>query len=313
MKAAQASILIAVGILLGALASAGVTAITQQQTKEKIVIAVQPTLSATSVLQQAKPLESFLEEKLGIDVEIYVPTSYAAAVEAVRRGHAHAALMSAWPSYLAWKLGGADVVLAEVRDVSVGDRRVNSTYYYSYWVVPKDSEVTALEQLKGKTVALPSPLSTSGYVAPLARLVEKGLIQVPQGREADPSVFFKVVFAGGYAQAWEALKSGNVDAIVIAGDVPESLYNEVLSNTRVIETQGPIPSHAVVFSRELKEPLRAKLLDALMVLGKERPDIMRNFVSALFMEFVKTTAEEHLSQLEQYIRLTNLKYTERLG
>jgi phosphonate transport system substrate-binding protein len=312
MKYTTIVILIA-GILLGTVTTIGVTALQQSQQREKLVIAVQPTLTTTTILQQAKPLESYLESKLGVDVEIYVPTSYAAVVEAIRRGHAHAALMSAWPSYLAWKIGEADVVLAEVREVSIGDKLVNSTFYYSYWVVPKDSDIKSLEDLRGKTVALPSPLSTSGYVAPMAKLVEKGLVQVQEGREVDPSGFFKIVFAGGYAQAWEALRTGKVDAIVIAGDIPENLYREVLANTRMIETQGPIPSHAVVFSKELKEPLRSRLVEALIDLGRERPDLMRNFVSALFTGFQRTTAEEHLASLERYIRITNLKYSEKLG
>ncbi|MEM1945082.1 MAG: phosphate/phosphite/phosphonate ABC transporter substrate-binding protein [Nitrososphaerota archaeon] len=313
MNASRALVFLSIGIMVGALAAIGATALLQPPQREKVIIAVQPTLSAASVMEQAKPLEKFLEDRLGVDVEIYVPTSYAAVVEAIRRGHAQAAMMSAWPAYLAWKLGGADVALAEVRMVSIGGKLVNSTYYYSYWVVPKDSEVKTLEDLRGKVVALPSPLSTSGYLAPLAKLVEKGLVQVEEGREADPSKFFKVVFTGGYAQAWEALKSGSVDAIVIAGDVPERLYNEVLSNTRVIERQGPIPSHAVVFSKDLREPLRSRLLGALIDLGSEQPDIMKNFVSALFTGFIKTSAEEHLGQLEHYISQTNLKYSERLG
>ncbi len=313
MRSKNTILILIAGILLGAIITGGVTALQPTHQTEKLVIAVQPTLAAATILEQAKPLESYLEAKLGVDVEIYVPTSYAAVVEAMRRGHADAALMGAWPAYLAWKIGGADVVLAEIREVNVGDTLVNSTSYYSYWVVPHDSEINSLEDLRGRTVALPSPISTSGYVAPLAKLVEKGLVQVREGREADPSAFFKIVFVGGYAQAWEALKNGNVDAIVIAGDIPEKLYREVLSNTRVIETQGPIPSHAVVFSKELKEPLRTRLLEAFIALGQERPDLMKNFVSALFTGFQRTTAEKHLADLEHYIQLTNLKYSEKLG
>ncbi|GBC68726.1 Phosphate-import protein PhnD [archaeon HR01] len=306
-------LLLVAGILIGAIGVLGATALQHPAEPKKLILAVQPTLTASAVLQQAKPLEEFLESKLGVDVEIYVPTSYAAVVEAIRRGHADAALMSAWPAYLAWKLGGAEVALAEVREVNIGEALVNSTSYFSYWVVPKDSPINSVEELRGKTVALPSPLSTSGYVAPLAKLVEKGLIKVEEGREADPSQFFKVVFSGGYAQSWEALKTGSVDAIVIAGDIPQNLYREVLANTKVIETQGPIPSHAVVLSKDLKEPLRTNLIRAFIELGRERPDLMKNFVSALFTGFQNTSAEEHLKELERYISMTHLKYSEKLG
>ena len=70
-------------------------------------------------LSKAKPLEKFISEGLGgkTAVQIYVPSSYAAVVESLRFGHAHVAFMSAWPAQLAVRLGGADVPLAEVRQV----------------------------------------------------------------------------------------------------------------------------------------------------------------------------------------------------
>jgi len=120
--------------------------------------------------------------------------------------------------------------------------------------------VQSLQDLKGKKVALTSQLSTSGYVAPLARMVELSLLPREQGKEVDPTKYFgNVLLAGGYQQGWEALKAGQVDATVIAGDVSEKLYREVLDNTRVIETQGPVPSHGVAFAKQLSERDRAAL------------------------------------------------------
>src|SRR5439155_1244736 len=99
----------------------------------------------------------------------------------LRFGHAQAAFMSAWPAQLAVKHARAEVALAEVREVVIGQEKKAETYYFSYWVVAKDSPVQRLEQLRGKRAVFPSPLSTSGYVAPLARLGELGLGQ-PQHR-----------------------------------------------------------------------------------------------------------------------------------
>jgi phosphonate transport system substrate-binding protein len=281
-------ILLTAGVVIGLLISTGFAILTQPRPTQKLVIAIQPTLAAAEALQRSKPLESFLEQRLGV-------------------------MMSAWPSYLAWKLAGAEVVLAEVRRVGEGDRLVEKTYYYSYWVVLPDSPIKSLEELRGRKVALPSPISTSGYVAPLAKLVEKGLVRVEGKKEADPSTFFTVVFTGGYAQSWNALKAGDVDATVIAGDIPEDLYRDVMSKVRVVDSQGPIPSHGVVFSKDLKEPLRSKLLQAFLELGEKQPELMRSFISALFVRFEPTTSETHLQALGKYLELTNLKYTEKVG
>ena len=164
----------------------------------KLVIAIQPTVASDEMLNKAKPLQQFLEKGLGgkTKVEIYVPSSYAAVVESLRFGHAHVAFMSAWPAQLAVRLGGAEVVLAEVRQVLHGKEKVDAPYYYSYWVVLPDSPHKDLHSMKGKSVCFPSPISTSGFVAPIGRLVELNLLQPGPGKEAEPKAYFKEVLFG---------------------------------------------------------------------------------------------------------------------
>ncbi len=284
--------------------------------KERVIVAIQPTLAATEMLEKAKPLEQFLEQQLGdVDVEIYVPMSQAGVIESLRFGQAQVAFMSAWPAYLATDLAGADLVLAEVREVIIDGKKTQAPYYFSYWVVPKDSSVTALADLKGKRACFPSPISTSGYVAPIGRLIELGVVAKPEKGEVDLKTFFSDVrFGGGYGQCWEALKAGQVDVSIIAGDVPEKLYDEVLANTRVIEKQGPIPSHGVLVSKDLKDPLRARVIDAIAALGApDKRDLMRGFVSSIFVSFEKTTADQHLGTLKKYLQQSSLLFTEQIG
>jgi len=284
--------------------------------KEKLIVAIQPTLAATEMLEKAKPIEQFLEQKLGdVDVQIYVPLSQAGVIESLRFGQAHLAFMGAWPSYLAVEMAGADLVLAEVREVIIDDKKTDATYYYSYWVVPKESAFKSLVELRGKRACFPSPISTSGYVSPLGRMLELGLLPKPDKGEVDPKVFFaEVRFGGGYSQCWEALKAGTVDVTVIAGDVPEKLYTDVLSSTRILERQGPIPSHGVVVSKELKEPLRSRAIDAVAALGApEHRELMRGFISGIFVSFEKSDAKRHLGTLEAYLKQAGLVFTERIG
>jgi len=293
-----------------------ITSFKQALAQGKLVIAIQPTVASDEMLSKAKPLQKFLEQSLGgrTKVELYVPTSFAAVVESLRFGHAQVAFMSAWPAQLAVRLGGAEVALAEIRQVLHGKEKIEAPYYYSYWVVAPDSPHKDLQALKGKSVCFPSPISTSGFVAPMGRMVELNLIPAADGKEADPKAFFKdVLFGGGYGQCWQALKQGQVDTTVIAGDVPEKLYNEVLAGTRTIETQGPIPSHAVVLSKELKEPLRSRLIQSVSKLSApEHRELMKTFISSLFVGFKPTNANEHLGSLQKYLKLPNLKFTERL-
>lgn len=295
-------------------AAAGCTRTEPVAAREKLVIAVQPSSSPETLSAESHELEAFLEQRLsGVDVEIRVPTMYAGVVEALRFGNAHAAFMSAWPAAMASKHAGAEVVLAEVREVVIGDEKVERPFYYSYWVVPADSPYKSLTELKGKVAAFPSPLSTSGYVFPMARMVELGLL-TKQGENVDPSAYFeRVYFAGGYPQAWEAVKQKQAQVSIIAGDVPEALYRDVLNGSRVIEQQGPIPSHAVVFAKELREPTRSHLQAALLELGQsEHRPLMRKFISGIFVGFQPTTANEHLKSLSGALDTSGLAFTERI-
>ncbi|MBM4421209.1 MAG: phosphate/phosphite/phosphonate ABC transporter substrate-binding protein [Chloroflexi bacterium] len=308
-------------VLRGGLAALAGTALAacapdSRSALSRLVLAVQPTATAATLSADAKELATRLGQRLGRGVEIVFPTTYGGVIESLRFGHAAAGFMSAWPALLAQKHAGATVDLAEVREVVIGQDKVEKPFYYSYWVVRKDSPAARLTDLRGKRAAFPSNLSTSGYVAPLARMIELGLVSSAPGRSADPSAFFgpgNVVFAGGYQQGWEALKAGQVDATVIAGDVSESLYREVLANTRVVEQQGPIPSHAVVLSKELDGQTREQLVTALLELGTpELRPLMRKFISGIFVGFQKTTGAEHLGALDAFLGSTQLAFVETL-
>lgn len=282
---------------------------------EKLVVAIQPTQATAEMLEKAKPLEAYLEEELGLDVQIYIPLSQSGVIEALRFGQADVAFMGAWPAQLAVQLAGAELALAEVREVIHENKKVEATHYYSYWVVKKESPVQSLQEVRGKKACFPSAVSGSGFVGPMGRMVQLGLLPAPErGKEVDPKQFFgEVFFGGGYQQCWEALKAGQVDVTVIAGDVSEALYNEVLANTRVLESQGPLPSHGVVLSKELAEPLRSRVVEAIAGLGDPQyRNLMRTFISGIFAGFQPTDAEKHLGAFRSYLDLTGLAFTERV-
>ena len=314
--------LLKLGFLIGALSTTALLISTacggDDGDTKTLRVAIQPTQLTTEMLEKSKPLVAYLEERLGDDVkvEIYIPLSQSGVIEALRFGQADVAFMGAWPAQLAVELGGAELALAEVREVIIDDRKTEETFYYSNWIVPKGSSVPSLASLKGGTACFPSAVSGSGYVGPMGKLVELGLLDQPEkGKEIDPKKFFdEVIFGGGYQQCWEALKSGQVDVTVIAGDVSENLYNEIISNTRMLESQGPLPSHGVVLGKSLEEPLRSKVVVAIEGLSDpEYRTLMRSFISGIFVGFRRTNATEHLATFRSYLDLTGLTFTERVS
>lgn len=288
--------------------------------KVTITLAIQPTDNAASIQDKSTELEQFLEASMkakgfDADVVIYVPLSHMGTVEALRFGHADAAFLGSWQSSIANARAGAEVVLAEKREVIIGSEPRVEPFYFSYYVVNKDSPYQTLEDVRGKTVAYASPTSGSGYVFPLAKLVQDGLIPAAaDGKEADAKKFFgNVVFAGGYAQAWESLRSGQVDVAVTAGDINAQLYNTVLENTRIIAEQGPVPSHTVVFAKDFQGTDEAAAFqESLLELKGEKRDLMRKFVSGIFVEFVPATTEDHIAGLTSALGVTGIKFSDKL-
>ena len=273
---------------------------------DRIIIVANVGVSKKVSLEEAKELETFLEGVLGVPVEIRYPTSGAAIVESLRFGHAHVALgPGSLVGALALRVADVEMPLVEYREVIVDGRKVVSPYYYSYFIVLRDSPYRYLSELKGKRACFPSPTSTSGFIMPMKLMVENGYIDpkgVDEPRELAERFFGEVVFGGGYAQCWEALRKGQVDVTVMAGDVVESLYWEAMNSSRVLlldggkAVAGPNPSHVVLISRRLSPELRERVVDVLLRLN-ERPELMRKYVSAIFVRFGERSAEEHLGPL----------------
>lgn len=283
----------------------------------KVVFVVNPGVSERVTVREAKELEEFLEKELGVDVEIYYPLSIAALVEALRFKHADVALgVGTLVSAIAVREADVEMVLVEARDVVVENRRVVAPYYFSYFIVLKDSPYVYLDELRGKRACFPHERSVSGFVMPMKFLKDHGFIKPGDIKEpADlPRQFFgEVIFGGGYAQCWEALKQGRVDVTVMAGDVALRLYWEAMNNSRVLLLRdgreakaGPNPSHTVLIRRDLPPELKSRIKQAVLKLN-ERPDLMQKYVSAIFVRFEERTLEEHLGPLIAALEELGLK------
>ncbi len=59
----------------------------------------------------------------------------------------------------------------------------------------------------------------------------------------------------------------------------------------------------MVLSKELKDPLRSRAIQTIMKLSApEHRELMRAFISSIFVGFKPTTAAEHLGSLQRYLK-----------
>ena len=321
MNSQQSKIILISGIIIAAIIGLGVgltvdglsnadKIMTQSKSVDlnKITIAVMPNEDPKKFEMQGKALEEYFTKKLGIETEFFYPIDATTTVESLVTGSTHIAFMSARPAQLAHERsdGKAMLFMAEMRPfTSEGGEKLDTFYFSEFWV-KKDSGINTLEDAKGKNVAFSGPTSTSGYLFPLAKLVDKGLIKPGD----DPKTYFSnVLYSGGYQQSLNALIAGQVD-IAAGGDHAKYrfLTPEEQNQIKVIEKQGPVPTHGIIYRTDLVSPsLLATFEKAVLDMKSERPDLLE---SALFgaIDFVPVNHHAHLAELGNAIAKTKIPH-----
>jgi phosphonate transport system substrate-binding protein len=200
----------ALGLALCGFAAFSLAQQIQQQTLRVTAI---PDESPTELARKFEPLGKYLESKLGMKVEFTPVTDYAAAVETLVNKKVD----------LAW-FGGFTFVQSSVR--SGGKtiplvQREEDTVFKSVFIASKDSGITKLEDLKGKTLSFGSQSSTSGHLMPRSFLL---------AAKVDPDKDLKrISFSGAHDATIAAVASGKVDA----GALNVSVWNKFVEDKKV--------------------------------------------------------------------------------
>ena len=149
---------------------------------------------AEKTLKDNEPFRRYMEEKLGIPVELFTGTSYSAVIEAMRADRVEGMLVGPFAYVLA-----VQEAQAEALGINMGLEADATSYnpdapthYYSTIFTKKGSGIATLEDLKGKDFAFVDPASTSGHLAPKTLLIKNGI---------NPDTDMKTVFAGSHPSA----------------------------------------------------------------------------------------------------------------
>ena len=266
---------------------------------DTITIGFIPVEKADELTSKAQALEEFLENKIGVDIEIVVPTSYETIIEGMRFGHIDAAFMDTGPAWITHQRTGAEVVLAELVSGKVN-------YQATVWTLTNNDSINSLEDTVGKRVAFTSITGSSGFVRPMGTLVTEGYINI----EGDDIValesalannFESYTFAGGYKAALQLLLNGNVD-VAFGSDIAPKKYLELedQAKLRPVTTIGPVPSHVFIVSSDMSESTKDALVDALVELNyDENNSILKDLYGAEAL--VPTTTTMHIGDFGTYI------------
>lgn len=225
---------------------------------DQFQLSMVPTKNTQEQRVEMKPLVDLIAGELGIPVQVLPASSYESVVDAVTSGVADMVV-----------LGPAAYIMASHREPGLepfasltmkgGAFTPEGSFYYSVLVVTADSDFQKPQDLRGASVAMSDPASTSGNLIPRASF--------PGVTGGEFDTFFSAwTYAGGHDRALDALLSGRVDSAFVASTrVDEYVRRGVVaeSELRVLWQSSPLHYDPFVFSAQLCESLKARVRELM--------------------------------------------------
>ncbi len=228
---------------------------------EPLQVGLIPNENPEEVEAQYQPLEDYLKKELGREVELSVPTTYNAVVEAMVSGELDLAYFGGLTYVQARQRADVHPLFTEVNP------RTGTTKYRSVIIVPADSDIEKVEELEGKDFAFGSVSSTSGSLYPSIMLNQAGIDYRTDLRE--------VVYTGGHDTTAQAVANGRVAAGGLEDRILYGLQEDGIigkDKVRVIEESDPIEGYPWVVRDALSGRDEQALTDAF--LGIEDPELL---------------------------------------
>jgi phosphonate transport system substrate-binding protein len=218
-------------------------------------VGVVPNQNPEKVEAEYEPFGEYLSEQLGRELELTVPTSYGAVVEAMINNQLDLAYFGGLTYVQARNRGEVTPLVTEINP------RTGDTTYRSVIIVPADSDIEEVSELAGRDFAFGSASSTSGSLYPAIMLRDAGGIDY----RTDLANF---TYTGGHDATAQAVANGGVDG----GGLEDRILYDLIEDgavdgdsVRVIEESDPIEGYPWVvrdaLSDELKEQIAQAFLD----------------------------------------------------
>ncbi len=215
-------------------------------------VALLPDENAATIIQDNKPLASYLEKQLGKEVELVVTTDYSSMIEAVRFGRIDIAYFGPASYTIAKdKMQGGDIDIepfaARVKD--------GSTTYQSVLISNAENGPSKLDEIKGSgiDIAFGDPASTSSHFAPKYTLSKVGV---------NDKTDYKSNYVGSHDAVAINVQRGNATV----GGLSRPIFERLIENNSIDSSKitvlgysDEIPQYPWV----VRTDLSAALLDAI--------------------------------------------------
>ncbi len=210
-----------------------------------------------------QPFLDYIAKVTGKEVRYYTTQSYSAEIEAMRSGRLQIAGISTGPTCFAVNLAG-------YVPFSIMGTEAGKYGYRLQVIVPMDSDIKTLADLKGHTVAHTEESSNSGNQAPRALFPEEGIV---------PGEDYKIVYSGGHDSSILGVFNGDYEAAAVASSVLDRMVDRgvvSMDKIRVIYNSAYFPTTSFGYAHDLSAELKANIEKAFLTykfegtpLGKE--------------------------------------------
>lgn len=289
-------LLIVVSVVASLLLSAQVALMQDELGSEGNPIQVYfvPSVEAQTITTGGEVMAEALEAATGLNFEVFVPTSYAATVEA----------MCASPGNSMGFIPAAGYIIANNRcgvEVSAAAVRNGWPVYWAAYIVRRDSDIYVMGDLEGRSWAYGDSGSTSGYIAPSVELTAAGItpgervetgghnqtvLAVYNGEAEFGTTFFSPPLTPGagwrigdlpepydltvdesYIGEDGNLYVGDIRILDARNNVRETAP-DIVDQVRVLALTAPIPNDTISFGPEFPAEARQQIIDALLAFSE---------------------------------------------
>jgi len=247
-----------------------------EERPKKLVVGLLPGESAPTVMRLNEPLRAYLEQRLGLPVELVVGANYAATGEALRFGRLDIAYLGPVTYLLRARS-------AKLQPFARPSHEVVGPTFTAVIIVPADSPAKSLTDLKGGEVAFGDPASTSGTWVPRYQLVAAGLVS---GRDYTLRVL----------GAHDAVALAVANHKVTAGGLSKPIYDRLLKEgkidskaVRVLAESPAIPEYMWTFREGLDPAFKEEIRKAFITVND--PEALKVFRAESFIPAVDSDVE----------------------
>jgi len=258
-----------------------------------VVIALKANKNPQQMLAEKESLELYLAGKLKRPVKVIIPTDSSIIVESFRNGTLDLGYLSSTDAARNLDQNSSSVLLIHLKN--------GKPNYNSVWLSLKEKSYQSIGDLKDKPIAFASRSSTSGFLIPCWDLAQRGVI----GANAGLNDFFsKIIYGTGYTSAAQKVLSGEVEAAAVSDYVfkgnDKYLSPAQKARLRIIQEQGPVPSHTLCIRSSISPNDVSIIKDALLQMNQENPSLRDQVFNG---KLVEVDADQHLKVTREALAL----------